>query len=99
MPDAATGDGGIGFGEAEAMELVVREHAEEDEMANDRDVAFREAEDVEALGCRGGCLIPGPNTVPIPRGLRGSPKRIGMRFFACVSCLLILFRRVAGAVI
>jgi hypothetical protein len=99
MPDAATGDGGIGRCEGQAMELFIGKHPKEDEVANDGNVPRRQAGEVAVGGGCGRRPIPAPNAAAIPRWLRGSPKRIGMRFFACVSYLLILFRGVAGAVI
>jgi hypothetical protein len=80
------------------MELVIGKHSKEDEVANDGNVPRRKTGDVAVSGGCGGRPIPAPNAAAIPRGLRDGPKRIGMRFFGCVSYLLILLRGVAGAV-
>jgi hypothetical protein len=99
VPDAATADGGIGWCKGEAMELVVREHPEKDEVANDRDVPLCETRDVEFdKGCAGR-LISAPDGALIPWVVRGSPKRIGTRILALVARLIILLMGVAAGVI
>jgi hypothetical protein len=81
------------------MELVIGKHAKQDEVANDGDVPRRKTGEVAVGGRCGRGANTAPNAALIPRGLRGSPKRIGMRFLGRVVWLIILFRGVAEAVI
>jgi hypothetical protein len=77
------------------MDLVIREQAKTDKVTDDLSVPLSETAGVEVEG-RCGRANTAPNPALIPRGLRGSPKRIGMRFFGGFVSLIILVCGVAG---